>query len=451
LFAGSNGPFEADPEKTMFARLFRRLLFWYVTLLAVLIVLLTFSLGTMVPWLEVVSIERDLSANMTRLAQGWQAEQNVACPLTLPGQGYLLACYDGRGQLLKALGVVGEAEKHFLNNTLVLNALKGGTSARDALDESGTEQVEFDFVFLNTARPGMVRQAFVVRDPTSQRIVGVIQLGTTIRETLKRRNELINIYLTCMVLAILLGATTGGWYFARKALLPARLAFQRQRDFIANVSHELGTPLALLRANADVLLLNRARMVPEDVELVEDIVAETGYMDRIIDAMLLLARMDADQLQLEREEFDLAQLAAGVVQRAQTLAERGQITLTFQQEEVVCAYGDRTLLEQVTFILLDNAIKYTRPGGVVHVYTFAENERACLRVSDTGIGIAEADLARLGERFYRVDRARSRETGGNGLGLSIAYGVLARHGGELKLTSQPGKGTVATILLPLHV
>jgi signal transduction histidine kinase len=295
----------------------------------------------------------------------------------------------------------------------------------------------------------MVRQALAVHAPGNGRILGVVQLGTTPTETLARREVLKNIFLVWALLFILLGTPSGGWYLARKALAPARLAFQRQRDFIANVSHELGTPLALLRANADVLLLSRSRMAREDVELVEDIVAETTYMDKMIDNMLLLARMDAGQLQLERKDFNLAQMAEEVVKRAQALAERAKITLAFQQEETARVRGDRVLLEQVMLILLDNALKYTQPGGKVSVYSFTKNERACLRVSDTGIGIAPVDLARLGERFYRVDKARSRETGGNGLGLSIAYGILAEHGGELTLTSESGKGTTATILLPL--
>jgi signal transduction histidine kinase len=120
----------------------------------------------------------------------------------------------------------------------------------------------------------------------------------------------------------------------------------------------------------------------------------------------------------------------------------------FQQEEAARVEGDRVLLEQVVLILLDNALKYTQPGGKVSVSTFTENGRACLRVSDTGIGIAHADLARLGERFYRVDKARSREVGGHGLGLSIARGIVAAHKGKLTLTSEPGKGTSAIISLP---
>ena len=439
--------FAADPEELVFARLFRRLFFWYSSLLAVLVVLLGLSIGTTVPWLVFVTSEQSLSGHVSQFAQTWQAAPDHPCPLTLPGQGYMLACYDAQGRLLQSLGVKGETEKHFLKNSLALTALHEGSAVQDALDETGTEQAQFDFIFLGSARPGMVRQALAVRRPGSSQILGVVQLGTTPTETLERRQTIVNIFFVNIFLALVLGVTVGGWFLARKALLPARLVFERQRDFIANVSHELGTPLALLRANADVLLRSHSRLAQEDVELLEDIVAETTYMDKMTSNMLLLARMDAGQLCPEQERLDLGQLAEEVVRRAQALANQASITLVFQPEESAHAQGDRVLLEQALLILLDNALKYTQPGGKVSVYSFTENGHACLRVSDTGIGIAPTELARLGERFYRVDRARSREVGGHGLGLSIARGIVAAHRGKLTLTSEPGKGTSATISL----
>ncbi|MDQ2907416.1 MAG: HAMP domain-containing histidine kinase [Chloroflexota bacterium] len=438
----------ADPEEAVFARLFRRLLLWYITLLGVMVVLLVLSIGTTVPWLVFVSVEHNLSGPVSQLARAWQAAPHDACPLTRPGQGFMFACYDAQGRLLASRGVKGAAEKHFVENSLALAALREPSAMQDALDETGTEQVRFDLVFFASVRPGIVRQALIVRAVSSNQMLGVIQVGTTPAETLVQRAMIVNIFFASMFLAIVLGVPGGGWYLAGKALQPARLAFQRQRDFIANVSHELGTPLALLRANAEILLRSRALLPPENAELLEDIVEETSYMDRMTSNMLLLARMDASQLHLEREALDLAQIAEGLVRRAQGLAERASITLVFQQEEAAYALGERVLLEQVTLILLDNALKYTQPGGKVGVYTFMEHGCACLRVSDTGIGIVPADLARLGERFYRIDKARSRESGGSGLGLSIACGIVAAHRGELKLSSEPGKGTNATILLP---
>jgi signal transduction histidine kinase len=430
-----------------FGHLFRRLFLWYFSLLVVLVILLGLGIGSTVPWIVFVSSEHDLSGRVAQLAKTWQNAPDHICPLVLPGQGYMLACYNAQGQLIKSLGVNGGPETHFLGNSLALAALHGSSTVQDALDESGTEQVQFDFVFPASPRPGMVRQAIVVRKPGSSQVLGIVQLGTTPAETLANRQVIVDIFFAFLALAIVLGVPVGAWYLASKALLPTRLAFQRQQDFIANVSHELATPLALLRANAEVLLRSHTQLTADDAALLEDIVAETTYMDKMTSNMLLLARMDADQLRLERETLDLGKVAEGIVLQAQALARQAGITLVFCQEEATWALGDQVLLEQATLILLDNALKYTPTGGKVTISTFTENDRAYLQVKDTGIGIAPTDLARLGERFYSVDKAHSRVTGGSGLGISIARGIMAAHKGELILASEPGKGTCATLLL----
>ena len=440
--------FVADPEEAMFAHLFRHLLFWYIGILTVVAALLTLSIGSTVPWLVFASVEHALSGQVSQLAQTWQNTPGSGCPFTSPAQGYLLACYDAQGRLVRSFGKATTSDKHFQENSLVLAALHEHSATQDALDETGIEKLQFSFVVFASARPDIVRQAVAVRKPGSKQILGVVQLGTTPAETLAQRQVIVNIFFTCMFLLIMLGVPGGGWYLASKALLPAKLAFQRQRDFVANASHELGTSLALLRANADVLLRGRERLLEDDALLLEDIVEETAYLDKMTGHMLLLARMDAGHLHLEQEKINLGQIAQGVVRRAQALAKQAKITLTFQQKEEAYAQGDRVQLEQVTLILLDNALKYTQPGGRVNVSIFLEKGCPCLRVSDTGIGIMPADLERLGERFYRVDKARSREAGGQGLGLSIARGVAAVHKGKLTLTSEFGQGTEATLLLP---
>lgn len=440
--------FAANPDEALFARLFRRLLLWYMSLLAVLVLLLGLGIGTTVPWLVYASSEHDLSGQVARLAATWQATPDYLCPLALPGPGYMLACYNTQGRLIRSLGVKAGVVQHFLDNDLALVALHDGSTAQDALDETGTAKVTFDFVFLGSSRPGMVRQALVVREKHNGKLLGVVQLGTTVTETLARRAAIVNVFFAAMLLGLLFCVPLGGWYLARKALLPARLAFQRQQDFIANVSHELRTPLALLRANAEILLRGRTHLPAEDAELLEDIATEAIYMDKLTGNMLQIAQMDAGQMHIEQEVLNLADIAREVARSAQALAQRGQITLDCQEEEAAHVLGDRLLIEEATLILLDNALKYNRPGGKVSLRAFTEGGRACLRVSDTGIGIPPAELARLGERFYRVDKARSREAGGHGLGLSIARGIAAAHRGELTLTSEPGKGTTATLILP---
>jgi signal transduction histidine kinase len=137
------------------------------------------------------------------------------------------------------------------------------------------------------------------------------------------------------------------------------------------------------------------------------------------------------------------------VRRVQALANQERISLQLEDDDAALVIGDPMLLEQAVLVLLDNAIKYNRPDGRVTVRTTVKDKRALLEVSDTGIGIAAEHLPHLGERFYRVDKSRSREAGGTGLGLSIARSIAEVHGGTLTLTSVPDQGTTVTIQLPL--
>ena len=247
----------------------------------------------------------------------------------------------------------------------------------------------------------------------------------------------------------LLGAGLGGLFLASRALVPAHLAFTRQQRFIADASHELRTPLTLMRADAEVLLRRRRQMAAEDVALLEDIVAEANHMSTLANSMLTLARLDANSQHYEQDVVSLDALTQQGVERVSAFAEQKSVTV--QRETVNNAFviGDPMQLEQAVLVLLDNAIKYNRPNGRVTVRTSASNGQASLEVIDTGIGIAAEHLSRLGERFYRVDKARSREAGGTGLGLSIARRIAAIHNGRLILTSVPNQGTTATLLLPL--
>ena len=245
------------------------------------------------------------------------------------------------------------------------------------------------------------------------------------------------------------GRDWAGLFLANRALAPARLAWANQQRFIADASHELRTPLTLLRADAEVLLRGRERLEAEDAALLEDIVIEANRMARLSNSLLTLARLDNTALHREHEVVDLAELAQKGARRVQSLAEQSGITVQIENAGTPCVIGDPMLLEQAVLVLLDNAIKYNRSGGRVIVRTEAKDERALLEVHDNGVGIAAEHLPHLGERFYRVDKARSREAGGTGLGLSIARSIAITHGGRLSFASAPEQGTTVTLTLPL--
>jgi signal transduction histidine kinase len=232
-------------------------------------------------------------------------------------------------------------------------------------------------------------------------------------------------------------------------LAPARLAWANQQRFIADASHEIRTPLTLLRADAEVLLRGRERLDAEDAALLEDIVAEANHMGRLATSLLTLARLDIESRHQEHEVVSLAELVQESTRRVQAFAGQRGVTVEVESSNNSYVIGDPMLLEQAVLVLLDNAIKYNRRGGRVVTRTLVKDGQVFLEVEDTGVGIAVEHLAHLGERFYRVDKARSREVGGTGLGLSIARNIARTHRGQLTLSSVSGQGTTVTLMLPL--
>ena len=385
------------------------------------------------------------------MAQQWQHNPPFACgggngphsdghppPFTATETSPVLvyvACYDTNGKLIST-GV----SQPGMPSTDVPASFKTADLAKSALTGSSAS----DQVDAGRGAGAIYREAVAVRDPGSGSLLGVVQVGRSIQEQLDAL-ALVRLLLLVLGGASLVVATIGGSLLARRALVPAHLAFKRQRDFIADASHELRTPLTLLRADAEVLLRGRDRMAPDDAELLDDIVIETSRMDHLASHLLMLARLDAGQLHLEYEAVDLHDVATTVAQRVASLAAERDVQVDIGHSSPVRVLGDRLALEQALLILVDNAIKYTPAGGAVTISVSSAGETASLEVSDTGVGIDPEHLPRLSERFYRVDRARARESGGVGLGLSIARGIARAHGGTLQIGSQPGQGTTVRL------
>jgi signal transduction histidine kinase len=238
-----------------------------------------------------------------------------------------------------------------------------------------------------------------------------------------------------------------------------------QRRFVADASHELRAPLTSIKGNLEFLRM--ARNAPEDArsEAVEDAYAEAERMTRLVNDLLLLARADAaaggapgsgaarldDQMRGRREPVELDQLAMDIFRNARAQIQVGRKTrlqIAISRLEPVTVLADPGQLRQVMMILLDNAIKYTPEGGKVRISAAREHGQAAISVSDTGIGIEPEVLPHIFERFYRGDSARARDEHGSGLGLAIADWIVRAHNGEIRVTSDPGKGSTFSVLLP---
>lgn len=265
--------------------------------------------------------------------------------------------------------------------------------------------------------------------------------------SLSSRNDALERLLFLLLIgsaAGLLLAGLGGLWVAELATRPVSRAFQRQRRFIADASHELRTPIAVIQANAEALLRG-AR--PEDREALADIAADAQHMGRLVSDLLTLAEADRGTLEVRRVPLDLYDVLASAARAGRRLAEeRG---LEFAAEPVhVAVSGDADRLRELVLILLDNATKYTESPGKIRLSAAASDGRAYVTVEDTGIGIPKEHLSRVFERFYRVDKARSRAMGGLGLGLSIARTIAEAHGGSIDIASEPGRGTRVRVTLP---
>lgn len=288
---------------------------------------------------------------------------------------------------------------------------------------------------------------------------------------------------------ILLLASTGGYFLARKSLSPIALmnrqtqhitavnlssrldvlhprdelgrlgttinellerlesSFKEQQRFVADASHELRTPLAILRGETDVAL-EKPRSADDYRQSLVLIKEEAERLSRIVEDLFILARQPLDLPAIVKESVDLSATVKDCVRAANVLAARKNLELTLTGAQPLILTGDEDLLKRMVLNLLDNAVKYTPEGGEVRVELAGQNGHVQVVVRDTGIGIAEKDQPHVFDRFYRVDKARSRAQGGAGLGLSIAHWIVEAHGGTITVESYPGKGSAFTVKLP---
>ncbi len=225
---------------------------------------------------------------------------------------------------------------------------------------------------------------------------------------------------------------------------------ERRKEFVANVSHELRTPLTNVRSYAETL--RDGGDIPRDTadSFLDIIITETDRMTHIVQDLLTLSRLDAGNAELVLSRFPFGEAIHSVVQANALNARQHRHQLTYDPpESLPLIVGDRSRLEQVMMNVIGNAIKYTPDGGHIHITAGSTEDTVWMEVSDDGIGIPEKDRERIFDRFYRVDKARSRESGGTGLGLSIAREIVSRHHGSIALAPHPGQGTTVRLTLPI--
>lgn len=274
--------------------------------------------------------------------------------------------------------------------------------------------------------------------------VAVVQMGKSLAEQEKLSSQ----FLVGLLLVGSLGVAALGlasWWLSGRALQPTMLAWDQQQVFIANAGHELRTPLTLIRSGMEVV--QRSGLQPEQSAVIKDALAECDHMNKLVEDLLLLSRLDHQRLNFEFTTIDLKSLIEDVSRKMEPLAVRKEILIqTFIPSGQIKA--DAFRLRQVFLILLDNAIRNTDSGGRIEISALKKSVTWEIDVADNGVGIPENDLHHIFERFYRINRVSRKDYSGYGLGLSIARSIIEAHNGTIQITSKPGQGTRVTLKLP---
>jgi heavy metal sensor kinase len=359
------------------------------------------------------------------------------------------------------------------NDLVLVNARNG----KETWEEINSSKGEIRFRVISTP---------IYRDG---KLTEIIQLGTQLRYVRINLSHFRNNILIVLPIILILG-TLGGWVLARRSLSPisyiasksrsitsenlserlqlrgtddemddlirtinemiARLesSFKRMAEFTADASHELKTPICAMRGEAEVLL-SKGRKAEEYQEGLVHFIEEFDHLNQMINNLILLSKFDATQGELKMAPLRLDLLIKDLCNLFQVLAEQKKIELSIGEIEEVTIVGDKIRLQQLFTNLIDNAIKYTSEGSI-RVSVEKNEEVVLVKICDTGVGIPKEEQEKIFKRFYRVDKSRSKETGGVGLGLSIAEWIVHAHQGRIEVDSKLNKGSTFTVYLPIQ-
>jgi signal transduction histidine kinase len=282
-----------------------------------------------------------------------------------------------------------------------------------------------------------------ILNPKSHKVVGILQVAQAVSWVDDALSGLVRQLVLASAIGILLGALAS-LLMASRSLRPISRAFQRQREFVADASHELRTPLTLIRTNVEAWL---RRSNGTTRAYARSIVEEVEQLNRIVGDLTTLALADARQLRIDPQPLELNEVVKGLITQATPLADERGVTLRPDLNGGVRVDADLVRVRQLLLILIDNALSHTPSGGEVLVGVTRQNGRAHVTVTDSGEGIPPRDIPHIFERFYRADKARTRENGGSGLGLAIAKWIVDAHKGEIAVRSAEGKGTEVNVTL----
>ncbi len=238
-------------------------------------------------------------------------------------------------------------------------------------------------------------------------------------------------------------------FFANRAIKPVEESFDKQKQFIADASHELKTPLAVINTNVDVLLSNSEGTIHEQSKWLYYIKSEVERMSNLTKDLLYLTQLDHSDIKMIYTDFDLSEAVENVILTMEAVIFENNISFDNAIEPGLMIHGNCQQVQQVIMILLDNAIKYTNVKGSICIDLKKHYANAAISLTNTGAGISQEHIGKIFDRFYRADKSRTRESGGYGLGLSIAKTIVEQHGGQISVKSIINASTTFRVELPL--
>ena len=458
-----------------------RLTAWYVTLLAIILILFSVLLNYFLAKRLHESVDNSLTVSATVVATSATMRLGNS---PLPGLNQLFEQFMNQGNLNKfyriydGSGNVGSRSKNISASQFPLSQ----PAYADALEGKNSYE---------TFTVGGQQPIRVITMPIlfEGKLINLVQVGTSleaVQETLRN----LKIFLFTAVPSVLILAALFARFMARRALKPisriidtareigqgqelskripvlkikdelGQLAltfnemmnrlensFAQMRQFSSDASHELRTPLTVLKGQNE-LILNKQRKPEEYQEVISSNLEEINYMSKVLEDLFVLSKSDENQVNIDYKPVDLRALVEEVFKHAEILAEEKNIKIIIAFLEPIEIKGDEVRLRQMVWNVLQNGIKYTQQGGELKISLQNEGDFALLTIQDTGIGIPEEDLPLIFNRFYRVDKARTRDEGGSGLGLSICRQIAEAHKGKIEVESKLGVGTRFKIRLP---
>ena len=458
-----------------------RLTAWYVTLLAIILILFSVLLNYFLAKRLHESVDNSLTVSATVVATSATMRLGNS---PLPGLNQLFEQFMNQGNLNKfyriydGSGNVGSRSKNISASQFPLSQ----PAYADALEGKNSYE---------TFTVGGQQPIRVITMPIllEGKLINLVQVGTSleaVQETLRN----LKIFLFTAVPSVLILAALFARFMARRALKPisriidtareigqgqelskripvlkikdelGQLAltfnemmnrlensFAQMRQFSSDASHELRTPLTVLKGQNE-LILSKQRKPEEYQEVISSNLEEINYMSKVLEDLFVLSKSDENQVNLDCKPVDLRALVEEVCKHAEILAEEKNIKIIIAFLEPIEIKGDEVRLRQMVWNVLQNGIKYTQQGGELKISLQNEGDFALLTIQDTGIGIPEEDLPLIFNRFYRVDKARTRDEGGSGLGLSICRQIAEAHKGKIEVESKLGVGTRFKIRLP---